>query len=29
VKKCIREIREKEIFNQEKEGTFEVGIEVD
>jgi hypothetical protein len=28
VKKCIREIRPKEIFNNSKEGAFEVGIEV-
>jgi hypothetical protein len=29
VKKCIKEIRPREIFNQDKEGTFEVGIKVD
>lgn len=29
VKNCIKEIRPREIFNQDKEGTFEVGIKVD
>ena len=29
VKKCIREIRPRAMFKPDKEGTFEVGIDVD